>query len=377
MSVNPQTALLDAPVTMSVDGLPAGSRVTITATASDRDGAAWSSSAPVSGGYTGQNPMGLFVFMVPPPGAPKTTFVSPQDGYDVTLTATVDGHVVATAAVRRQSPSAVGVVERDLRPATDGIFGDLFEPAAPGAKRPAVLVFGGSEGGLSTSNFTAGLLAAHGFPSLALAYFKEPGLPEGLGNIPLEYFAHALELLRAQPGVDQGHVLVMGDSRGSEAALLLGAHFPDLVNGVVAGAPSSVVNPGFPDAGIPAWTLQGQAIPSANPTTLGNPQSIDNPQGVIPVEKIAGPILLTCGEQDAVWASCDYSKAITDRLAENHFGYSVTALHYPDAGHLAGGFSAYYSISDVAVTESGGTQSGNQAALGDGHSKLLEFLGSQ
>ena len=32
--------------------------------------------------------------------------------------------------------------------------------------------------------------------------------------------------------------------RGGEAALLLGAHFPRAVNGVVAGVPSSVVNPG-------------------------------------------------------------------------------------------------------------------------------------
>ena len=93
----------------------------------------------------------------------------------------------------------------------------------------------------------AALLAARGYPSLALAYFKAPGLPQTLRDIPLEYFTSALEVLRAQPGVDPDHVLVAGDSRGGEAALLLGAHFPQLVNGVIAGVPSSVVHPGGAD----------------------------------------------------------------------------------------------------------------------------------
>jgi pimeloyl-ACP methyl ester carboxylesterase len=104
-------------------------------------------------------------------------------------------------------------------------------------------VFGGSEGGQSGPVIVgAALLAAHGYPALSLAYFHEPGLPDSLTNIPLEYFARALRLLRSQPGVDLDHVLVQEASRGGEAALLLGATFPDLVNGVVAGAPGSRVN---------------------------------------------------------------------------------------------------------------------------------------
>lgn len=135
---------------------------------------------------------------------------------------------------------------------------------------PPVLVFGGSGGGRMTS--VAALLAARGYPSLALAYFKAPGLPQTLHNIPLEYFAKALRVLRAQPGVDPDHVLVAGESRGGEAALLLSAYFPRLVNGVIAGVPSSVVNSAAgPDTGRPAWTLGGRPLPAVSPSEFGRP----------------------------------------------------------------------------------------------------------
>ena len=65
--------------------------------------------------------------------------------------------------------------------------------------RPAVLVLGGSEGGLSR-NPTAELLASHGYDTLQLAYFGERGLPAELERIPLEYFVRALHWLAARPG---------------------------------------------------------------------------------------------------------------------------------------------------------------------------------
>jgi dienelactone hydrolase len=240
-----------------------------------------------------------------------------------------------------------------------------------------VLVFGGSGGGLTTS-MAAALLAAHGYPSLALAYFKAPGLPLSLHNIPLEYFTSALRVLRAQPGVDPDHVLVAGESRGGEAALLLGAHFPRLVNGVIAGVPSSVVNPGWPDTSKPAWTLRGRPLPAVSRSEFGQPNPPGKPQAVIPVERIRGPVLLTCGELDAVWPSCRYSDAITARLRAHRFAHPVTALGYRDAGHLVGGLTAYYgSLTDDALTSVGGTVAGTQAAQADAHTKLLALLASQ
>jgi hypothetical protein len=272
MSVSPQTALVDQPVTVSVRGLPEGARTTVTAKATDTGGTVWSSSAQfqatsagtvslgqpsLGGSYTGVNPMGLFTLLAPLSGPAPDWFLYPDAGYDVALQASVGGRVAATATVRRPGPLAVGVTEQRLRPAKGGIYGNLYLPKHTAGRRPAMLVFSGSGGGLTTS-MAAALLAAHGYPSLALAYFKAPGLPQSLHNIPLEYFTKALKELRAQPGVDPDDVLVAGVSRGGEAALLLGAHFPELVNGVVAGVPSSVVHPGWPDATRPAWTLGGR-----------------------------------------------------------------------------------------------------------------------
>jgi fermentation-respiration switch protein FrsA (DUF1100 family) len=392
MSVSPQTALVDEPVAVSVRGLPTGARTTVTAKATDAGGITWAASAQfqatsagvvslgqpsLGGSYSGVNPMGLFQLMAPPSGSAPAAFLHPEAGYDVTLQATVGGRVAAGATARRQGPAAVGVVEKELRPASGGIYGNLFLPKNSAARWPAVLVFGGSDGGLSTS-FAAALLAAHGYPSLALAYFKAPGLPAGLNNIPLEYFTKALGVLRVQPGVDPRHVLVMGVSRGGEAALLLGAYFPRLVNGVIAGVPSSVVNPGRPSTTQPAWTLRGRPLPAVSPADFGQPNPPGKPRAIIPVERIRGPILLTCGELDVTWPSCAYTDAITARLSARQFAYPVTALRYPDAGHLVGGLTAYFgSMTDDALTSYGGTVAGTQAAQADAHAKLLALLASQ
>jgi dienelactone hydrolase len=391
VSVSPQTALLDEPVAVSVRGLPARATAMISATAVDAGGTTWTASAEfvvspdgavtldqpsLGGSYSGVNAMGSFQFMAPPSGSTETTFFSPPSGYDVVLQVRVGRRLYATATVRRQGAASVGVIKKDFRPASSGIYGTLFLPRDTGVRRPGVLVFGGSDGGLGRT-FVASLLAAHGYPALTVAYFGVPGLPDALAEIPLEYFVKAVGILRAQPGVDPRHVFVMGDSRGGEVALLLGAYFPHLINGVIAGVPSSVVNPAFPDRSRAAWTVQGRGLPAVMPVDLGEPAPPASPQAVIPVEKIRGPILLSCGDLDVAWPSCPYTEAITRRLTARHFRYPVTALHYPGAGHLAGLFSAYFSLTDDALTGVGGTVTGTQAALADGHARLLAFLAAQ
>jgi hypothetical protein len=60
-------------------------------------------------------------------------------------------------------------------------------------------------------------------------------------------------------------------------------------------------------------------------------------------------------------------------LTVRRLAYPVTALLYPDAGHLAGGLTVYlHSVTDDALTTSGGTQ----AAPADAHVRLIGKVSS-
>jgi dienelactone hydrolase len=393
ITARPASAVFDRPVSVDVSGLPTGARTTVTASATDGHGTRWSSSAeftagadgsvsldrpPVSGSYSGANPIGLLQSMTPAAGSKQTAFVLGPNGYDVTLQASVDGKPVASTELHRLAPAAAGVTARDLRVPIDGIYGTLYRPKDSGIRRPAVLYFGGSEGGLSPFVAAyAGLIASHGYPALALAYFKEPGLPATLTRVPLEYFTKALAVLRAQPGVDPRRVYVMGASRGGEAALLLGATFPQLVNGVVAFVPSSYVNAAIPDRDDSAWTLAGRDLPYAPLSKSGAPAASVDPRAVIPVERIDGPVLLTCGELDLEWPSCSYVDDVTQRLTAHHFRHPVTALRYPDGGHFSGDLPPGAIYTSQAIAELGGTVAAAQRSSADAEAKILALLDDQ
>jgi pimeloyl-ACP methyl ester carboxylesterase len=171
-----------------------------------------------------------------------------------------------------------------------------------------------------------------GFPALAIAYFKTRGLPDQLEAIPLEYFATALKWLARQRGVNRDAVVTWGVSRGSEAALLLGVNYPDLVHGVTAIVPSNVALCAYPSCPQPAWTLNGKAIPFQ--THFG--PTAANPDTAIPVEKIQGPVLLVCGQDDQIWPSCPMAEAIVTRLDQQSNGPPPVLLEYPGVGHAIG-----------------------------------------
>jgi dienelactone hydrolase len=280
--------------------------------------------------------MGLIASMRPATADPgRLYFWNGSQPLRFTVSLTAGGRTLATTTFRRRlSRSRVGSSDQTLQGA--GFVGTFFTPAGT-VKKTTVLAFGGSEGGLSTYLLGA-LLAARGYPALALAYFDEPGLPRTLQSIPLEYFAKALAWLRAQPGVDPSHVVTLGISRGSEAALLLGVHYPKLVQAVVASVPSNVSLCGITTAARcagPAWTLAGKPLPYTR--QFDNPAPTDDPTAVIPVEMIAGPVFLDCAGKDEVWSSCAYARAVIARLEAHHAGYRHVLYTSPRAGHLSGG----------------------------------------
>ena len=235
-----------------------------------------------------------------------------------------------------------------------------------------MLIIGGSQGGLS-SPLLAAALAGHGYPALTIAYFDAPGLPASLSDIPLEYFAGALRWLRRQPQVDPAHVLTLGISFGSEAALLVGAHYPGLVHGVIAAVPSGVTTSPCPHCDYPVWTLHGRALPFT--TQFNTPDPAGAAAAVIPVERIDGPVFLVCGGADQTWDSCGYARAIMSRLGAHHDRYPHELAAYPAAGHGVGYLVPYLPGAAVTAPGDGGASPGaNPSAIAAVWPRLLHFL---
>ncbi len=240
-----------------------------------------------------------------------------------------------------------------------GLVADLFHNDS-GQPRRAIIMLGGSEGGKSWSRFglrqPLNYLLKQGYCVLSLAYFKAPGLPRTLEEIPLEYFEMAFSWLQTQPEVIPDGVALIGGSKGAEAALLLGSRYPQ-VRAVVALSPSSVVWQGIPsnrfDLGKgskSSWSHGGDGLPfvpyvraagdiasllilrlrKLHETALENTTRVV--EATIPMEKTRGAILLLSGKRDQLWPSTSMSEQVMRRLAENGFEHPFQHIAY-DTSH--------------------------------------------
>ena len=263
-----------------------------------------------------------------------------------------------------------------------------YYPGAGEGQRPAILLLGGSEGGLgAAADGQARLLAKEGFSVLVLAYYRLPGQPQRFELIPLETFTRALDWLKAHEGVDSARLAIMGTSKGAEAALLVASRRGD-IGAVVAAVPSQVAWQGFDWSFAPvntsSWSEGGKPVPYLPIKTVGwngdiyGPslaEAAQHPEAAIPVERIAAPVLLLCGEEDKLWPSCPMARAVKARRDAAHGGLATTLLAYPDAGHFGVG-PALPEGRDVPamITMFGGSEAGNVAARADGWPRTITFL---
>jgi hypothetical protein len=264
----------------------------------------------------------------------------------------------------------------------DGLVAHLYRPT--GASRAAaVILVGGSGGGIGWQDEIAGLLAKRGLVAMAVGYFAMDGLPKELEKIPLEYFDRAIHWLARQPSVDSTRLGIGGVSKGGELALLLASMHPEL-KAVAVFSPSGVVfqsiAEGYPRTS--SWTFGGKEVPFvpygavANPATTAeiylagikdvSPDSLE--AATIKVERIRGPILMLAGKADNLWASATLAELVAERLRAKRFAYPVESVGYADAGHLIS------SIRTDDVTRRGGTVDGNAFAQRDGQTRFLEFF---
>jgi len=237
------------------------------------------------------------------------------------------------------------------------LVADFFHEGSNQPRRTVILL-GGSEGGNFWSRQKRLLegFVKRGYCVLSLAYFKAPGLPRSLEEIPLEYFEKAFAWLGAQPQVSPEGYALVGGSKGAEAALLLGSRYPQ-VKAVAALLPSSVVWQGIPKNRLSigkdpksSWSFDGKGLPYV-PSSLSlkniaslltlrlrksGEKDLQNTECVkeaaIPVEKIQGAILLISGKRDQLWPSTYMCEQMVSRLAAAGFAHHYEHIAY-DKGH--------------------------------------------
>jgi dienelactone hydrolase len=398
VSVSSPQSPIDAPLTIRLKSAP-GQTVTVRLE-TKRYGMTFASTmriaATTADWFDVPDSMQLF-WTVMPTGAPTESVTFRRDSDLETRAYTVAASAAAGTSSTTIERVALGsnvtrtVVDRST------LVGTLFS-AADGTCRPGVIVLGGSEGGVPEE--ISAVLASHGFTTLALAYFNAPNLKDELVDVPIELVQDGVSFMKANRSVCHDRPLgVLGSSKGAELALLSAAYFSD-IRAVAAVAPSSVVFSGI-GRGVgsqSSWSFHRQPLPFANGTV---PQSVKDaieaqrnarapisfaaeyasmlentdPQAIIPVERIAGPVLLVAGGSDRLWPSLEMADRIIARLRAAQHPYNDRLLAYPDAGHPIG-LPYQFAAAELAhsAIALGGSPAVNEAASEDAWPKIVQFF---
>lgn len=404
--IDSPSVLVDEAVPLRVDGLVPGTMVTVRARSSDPSGTTFSSigyfvasaegsigpmSSSHGGSYYGSDSLGLWSRMS---SGDERTFGSSLKPVPTTIEVFAQGRRLAAVRIARCRIAPNVTVEPVRSSVATGL---LFTPQCTPA--PAVVILGGSGGGLAWSREIGALLASHGYMTLALAYFGLPGLPPTLAMISLEYVHRAIDwLLSRSAALDQG-VRIVGSSRGGELAMLV-ASSCNLVRAVVGFSSSAFAWAGSSrTVNVPAWTLGGRPVPTlylergSVSRAMQAPRIVMRPvieaamqdapadmTGVIPVEQIAGPILLFSGSEDQVWPSGMFGELISARRTLHGQG-GVTHVCFDSAGHAIGTAPALPPATpwaehpvDGRTYCLGGTLRGNAEANARSWLAMLDFL---
>jgi dienelactone hydrolase len=422
MHVTPGTTVLAGDsIGVTLDGLPAGASVDLTAerlivssfhggrrilfrsrarfTATADGRVELATAAPTAGSYSGADPRGLFWSMVPTPDSIDDTMRPNR----VRLVARAAGAVIADTTIVFQN--SLPQLRIDSVP---GFPGALLASLPGGGRRPVIIVLGGSEGGSGAARSEGARLASRGFAVLGLPYYspaQAPGgpreieaLPASFTDIPVDRLEQAYRWLRTRDDVDPERIALFGGSKGAELALLAAAHFP-WVKAVVAVAPSDVVWEGWGWEVEPgtrsSFSLNGQALPfvpydgmmdELMKLQTGEPIHIrrfhDRGRALyadriaaarIPVERFRGRLMLIAGDDDQLWSSGEMARSIV--AARRAAGLETVALIFPDAGHLLNGSgwspTTHY---DMGQQKHGGRPDANARAQAQAWPAMLEFL---
>jgi uncharacterized protein len=262
---------------------------------------------------------------------------------------------------------------------TASFRGKLYEERVSAKRGTAVLLIGGSEGQLLMADAIAPRIAALGYPVFGIDYhggFADRTRP--LANVPIEQFVAAVEWLRRDQGAKR--VVIIGESRGSEAALLTTLQ-SNAVSAVVGVVPSiyvwSAVGSDDP-AGPSAWSISGKPLTYVLPFKDANPDAntfsksitadANIERATIAIEKLRVPTLLLAGDDDWVWPAGEFAQAAKARLARLNPRTPVQVVVFQNAGHRLLGVGSSSPTETYAwdggsfTARYGGTEPGNARA---------------
>ena len=214
ISVTPTSGFLDAPFRVRVTGLKARSWVTVkmVETALPKGTLTVSRAVRADSSGVADLPQTNVLALVRPT-ARTAADALPRFRRTIRLSALSGGKLLATTTALRSVVSTSVQIEK-LSPPTTRFYGEYLHPIRT-SRHTTVLLLGGSGGGMP-NGYAASLLASHGFPVLALAYFGAPGLPPQLERIPLEYFQRALTwLAKRRKSAPAGSVLLASRAAAS------------------------------------------------------------------------------------------------------------------------------------------------------------------
>jgi len=414
LEVTPQEVLVGDPVNIKVVGLSVGQIASLALSGKDQFGNSWSSKvsfkadeagtidpsrdAPTEGSYNGVDPAGLFWSMVcQPAGQIVSPFVAMPT---VEVVLSIDGQEKASQIIKR-----IANLNLDRQEINGEIVGVFLKPREATKPLPALIVLGGSEGGVNEGWATV-IASKTRLPTLALGYFGAKGLPPTLENIPLERIEQAMDWLAKQPNVAPDRFGVIGASRGGELAILAASLFPK-IKAVVGYTPSGVIWEGIGSGESPAWTYQGKPFPylrfmededaqrrfqeaQRNGTPYLNAPSFlyslkmqqDRiAAATIPVERSQAAFLLIGNPGDGVWPSDVLSGITIERLKAHNYPLHYELLAYADGGHMLIPYPYYpttlrqFYLPTIRVWEGlGGTAKGAAKAAEDSWPKVVNFL---
>ncbi|WP_309627395.1 acyl-CoA thioester hydrolase/BAAT C-terminal domain-containing protein [Brevundimonas sp.] len=297
----------------------------------------------------------------------------------------------SAAAACAQTPATASASVASAAPAEEvrreDLVADYFAADPAIASRGAVIVLGGSEGGLGGSRNLARRLAADGFNAIAVSYFGEAGQSPRLNEIPIEPVGAALVWLQTRLEAT-GPVAIVGVSKGAELALVAASRDPR-IKAVAVGVPSHLVWQGIDQTGGAtgsSWTVGGQPLPHTPYdfsrgfisifALYAGAMDAAPAEAEIPVERIAGPVLMISGQADTLWPSADMAARIERRLQAHDFAFPVVNLAYPEAGHAVFGPPIRDPNAPAlqTVLSVGGTIPALVSARADGWPRVLAFL---